>query len=208
MKQCVLVLEFGKNVYNDNLVEYLKPKYIVKRYDLFQDKNIKNHDYSTIDYLILGGAKYTIGINKLLKLPKNATFNPLYEAYAIINQLKHKPILGVGYGCLVLGLYYKCSVDKLSNPNHNRKQHLIIDHRYKINRFPSNESTNMLITFNNKNKLNVPSESGIDVIAFSAENIFDSCGFRFNTKHYGFLFRLIDTKFGKNFLNNFFSYHS
>ena len=45
MKQCVLVLEFGKNVYNDNLVEYLKPKYIVKRYDLFQDKNIKNHDF-------------------------------------------------------------------------------------------------------------------------------------------------------------------
>lgn len=208
MKRCVLVVEFGNNAYNNKLIEHLKPRYHVERYDLFANKRITTHDYNKIDYLILGGAKNTIGIKKLLKLPKQAVFNPLYEAFDIIKKMRSKPILGTGYGCLVLGLYYRCTVEALSHPNDNTKQHLIVDHRYKINRLQTNGSINMYVTFNNKNRLLTADDSEVDLIAFSAENKFDPCGFRFSTNHYGFLFRLIDTRYGKNILNNFLIHHS
>lgn len=199
----VFMVVFGINPYNIKTQKYLEEQgYTVTKYNVFENTSIQKINATNFDCLILGGGKKTISIYQLLDRPKNANTNPLYETYGIINQFKDKPILSYGYGCLVLGLYYKCAVKPLTEPNKNDTQHIIVDNRYKINKsnlIPSN----IKVTFNNENTIVVPEHNTSDTIMFQAKNRFEPCGFRFNTNHYGFLFRLVNSKYGQSIMSNF-----
>ena len=199
----VLLVVFGSNRYNDRTKTMLESNHCkVMKYNVFKDTRVQEFNLSEFDCLILGGGKKTISIYKLLNLPKNASNNPLYETYNIIKHFKNKPILSYGYGCLVLGLYYKCAIKPLDEVNKNDKQHIIVDHRYRITKSTIDPSK-IKVTFNNKNMLVTPSHNPTDAIMFRAKNKFEPCGFRFDTTHYGFLFRLIDSEYGKRLLLNF-----
>lgn len=199
----ILFIVFGSNRYNDRTKKMLESNHCkVTKYNVFKDTSIKAFDLSKFDCLVLGGGKKTISIYKLLDLPKNASNNPLYETYDIIKHFQNKPILSYGYGCLVLGLYYRCAIKPLHEPNRNERQHIIIDHRYRMTK--SNiDPTEIKVTFNNNNMLVIPPHNPTDTIMFRAKNKFEPCGFRFDRIHYGFLFRLIDSEYGKRLLLNF-----
>ena len=206
----ILVLEFGSNKYNKQVVNYLKSthKCTITTYDLFKNNLVKTMDIDQFDCLLIGGAKKTISLRKLITLEKNAKNNPLQEAYAIIKRFWNKPILAYGYGCMLLGLYYKCDVVPLEEPNVNDHQHIIVDHRYKINKINKTEMGphEITVTFNNHNTLHIPRDNFlVEPLMFRAKQRFDPCGFRFDAMHYGFIFRLIDSKYGKNIIENFFS---
>ena len=199
----ILFVDFGNNKYNTRTIKHLESNgYFVTKYNVFKDTSVKNIDPNMYSCLMLGGGKKTISIYKLLDLPKNKDNNPLYETYKIINDFQNKPILAYGYGCIILGLYYRCGVHPLKEPNTNESQHIIVDHRYKINR--SKMDPNVIkVKFNNKNTIVIPQSNATDTIVFQAKNKFEPSGFRFNTNHYGFLFRLIDSEYGNMVINNF-----
>jgi hypothetical protein len=195
----ILLLEIGNHLYDNDLSVILKEKYKITRHDVYTHTILENFD--EFDYLILGCLKDT---DEIYNLEKISSDDPIHKVFYIIKQFRYKPVLGYGYGCCVLGVYYNCKIVPLDIRNENDKQHLIIDNRYKITKTTLNPSK-LNATFDNKYKLIVPMNNSIDLVVFCAKPSFDPCGFKFFMNNYGFLF-ILDSEYGKIILENFLSH--
>lgn len=223
MKKTIFLLEFGDNC-NDQLVTHLeKSNYNIMRYDIFENENTPLNNIIPLDYLIIGDVNGdNSNNNHFTNLFKSFISNQIESSttsvsstlssniFNIIKKNNMRPILGIGYGCLVLGLYYRCTICRKESIGH-MNQHVIIDHRFKITRlikqdYQTNQKSSVVSFTNTTNRLVIPNTSDIDLIIFSAEDQFDPCGFKFQTDHYGVMFSLTCDNYGKNILNNFLSH--
>ena len=124
------------------------------------------------------------------------------ELSKIFKMFTDKPILCCEYGCVLLGKYYRCETCKCEIYRNQTKHHLIIDNRFKINKNII-KSNNLIVTFNTKKNIEIPDDSSVDIITFSAKSPFEPCGYKFTRNHYGFIFTIINSDYGQTILNNF-----
>lgn len=209
MKKQVLFIDFSNNKNNKKTISYLHKKLNVKIdvYDVFESKSVKRINVNEYNGLILGGGKDTISIDRLLNSHnKTVATNPLYEVYDIIKLFNNLPILGIGYGCNLLGSFYGCRLHKLEVENNEKMIGVRFDNRYKIH---TEKNNNSLMLFNNKYIIDDSMCSNVKSIAKTIhETKMMNIGFRFmNKEHYGYTCRLIHHKYsyGKHIIQNFIS---
>ena len=207
--QHILFIQFGKNNFNNKTIQHLLRTYDkinITTYDVLKEKTLFPFDeLSKYDALIIGGSKKSTSVLKLIQYKKKYNTNnnnPIDEIFHMIYLFNEKPILGFGYGCQILALYYGCDINKLEVNNRNKQLNINIDQRYLINK--NINKTCIKVTFNNSFNITTNiNDNEIKTLAYIS-NTFEPIAFKFMFKHhYGFLFRLIDSQFGITILDNF-----